>query len=222
MASPNDRLREVAYGYFERTPAPSLAPRLLAALDKEEGDFVRPALVRALAAMHEGPKVREALLRDARRGVDFFRSTVIEALGDYKVAAAMPKLTEIAKLDGPLQDDAATALGKIGDKAALGTLAEIAAHGAEGSAAGGGRRHLPARHQLLVAHRLPREDAGLCRDYPGYQDLLAAPPPAWAPSPARATPRRCGSCSTSASRRRIRCARRWRWRSAWSRCATRR
>ena len=107
-------------------PQPSLAPRLLAALDKEEGEFVRPALIRALAAVHKEPKVTEALIRDAGRGVDFFRSTVIEALGDYKVAAAVPEADrDRASIDGPLQDDAATALGKIGDKTALGTLAEL-------------------------------------------------------------------------------------------------
>ena len=102
MASPNDRLREVAYAYFEQNPAPALAPKLLAALDKEEGEFVRPALVRALAAMAKDPKVAEVLMRDAMRGVDYFRSTVIEAIGDYKIAAAMPRLVEIAKLEGPL------------------------------------------------------------------------------------------------------------------------
>ena len=37
----------------------------------------------------------------------------------------MPTLIEIAKLEGPLQDDAAIALGKIGDKNALGTLAAM-------------------------------------------------------------------------------------------------
>ena len=75
--------------------------------------------------MPKEPKVGEVLIRDAGRGLDFFRSTVIEAIGDYKIAAAIPRLTEIAKLDGPLQDDAATALGKIGDKRALGTLAGL-------------------------------------------------------------------------------------------------
>ena len=56
MASPNDRLREVAYAYFEQNPDPALAPKLLAALEKEEGEFVRPALVRALAAIGKEPK----------------------------------------------------------------------------------------------------------------------------------------------------------------------
>jgi len=125
LVSPNDRLREVAYAYFEQNPRPALQPKMLAALDKEEGEFVRPALVRALAALPKDPKVADVLIRDAGRGIDFFRSTVIEALGDYKIAAAVPKLTEIAKIDGPLQDDAATALGQIGDKNSLGTLAAL-------------------------------------------------------------------------------------------------
>jgi HEAT repeat protein len=125
MVSPNDRLREVAYGYFEQHPRPALAARMLAALEKEEGEFVRPALIRALAAIHKEPGVFDVLNRDLRRGVDFFRSTVIEAVGDYKVAAAIPALAGIAKLEGPLQDDAAIALGKIGDKNALGVLAAM-------------------------------------------------------------------------------------------------
>src|SRR5689334_18711025 len=125
LASPNDRLREVAYAYYELNPKPALAARMLTALDKEEGEFVRPALVRALAALPRDQKISDALIRDAGRGMDYFRSTVIEALGDYKIAAAIPKLTEIAKIDGPLQDDAAIALGQIGDKSALGTLAAL-------------------------------------------------------------------------------------------------
>jgi HEAT repeat protein len=125
IASPNDRLREVAYAYFEQHPRPSLAPKFLASLAKEEGEFVRPALVRALAAIHKEPGVVDVLVRDTRRGLDFFRSTVIEAIGDYKIAAALPALIEVAKLEGPLQDDAATAIGKIGDKSALPVLASL-------------------------------------------------------------------------------------------------
>lgn len=81
LASPNDRLREVAYGYFERHPEPALIARLLAALEKEQGEFVRPSLVRALAAVGDDPKVRDVLLVDVGRGLDFFRSTVIEGSG---------------------------------------------------------------------------------------------------------------------------------------------
>jgi HEAT repeat protein len=59
------------------------------------------------------------------RGEDFFRSAVVEALGDYKATYAYDALTAVAKLEGPLQDDAALALGKLGDKRALETLAGL-------------------------------------------------------------------------------------------------
>ena len=172
MASPNDRLREVAYAYFEMNPNPALAPKLLAALEKEEGEFVRPALVRALAAIPRDLKIIDVLMRDAMRGVDFFRSTVIEAIGDYKVTLALPRLVEISKIEGPLQDDAATAIGKIGDKSQLGTLgamqqsapkemqpaiaAAICLMGTNCSA------HINYLHKTLT----------YADTYPGYQELL--------------------------------------------------
>ena len=172
MTSPNDRLREVAYAYFDQNPRPALAPKMLAALDKEEGEFVRPALVRALAAMPKEPKVAEVLIRDAARGLDFFRSTVIEAIGDYKIAAAIPRLTEIAKLDGPLQDDAVTALGKIGDKTALGTLASL-----QQSAPKEAQPAIAAAICLMGTNCLAhvgylQKTLTFADTYPGYQELL--------------------------------------------------
>ncbi len=121
LASPNDRLRTVAYSFFEHNPDRAMTATFLSALDKEQAEFVRPAVVRALAALGPQP----ALLREVTRGEDFFRSAVIEALGDYKAAYAFDALTAVAKIDGPLQDDAALALGKIGDKRALETLAAM-------------------------------------------------------------------------------------------------
>ena len=154
MTSPNDRLREVAFAYFELNPRPSLAPKLLAALEKEEGEFVRPALVRALAAIHKEPGVAAVLIRDVRRGVDFFRSTVIEAIGDYKITAAVPRRDRGREARRP-------AAGRRGDGAGQDRRQERArraggdaAIGAEGNAAGDCRRHLPDGHQLLDAHRL--------------------------------------------------------------------
>ena len=172
MVSPNDRLREVAYAYFEQNPRPVLLPRMLAALEKEEGEFVRPALVRALAAMPKEPKVADVLIRDAARGLDFFRSTVIEAIGDYKITAAVPRLTEIAKVEGPLQDDAATALGKIGDKNSLGTLAAM-----QQSAPKEAQPAIAAAICLLgtncsVHIGYLQKTLTFADTYPGYQDLL--------------------------------------------------
>jgi HEAT repeat protein len=131
LASPNDRLRTVAYSFFEHNPNRAMGSQFMTALDKEQAEFVRPALVRALASLAAGAqgadvgRARQALVREVSRGEDFFRSAVIEALGDYKALYALDALTAVAKLDGPLQDDAALALGKIGDKRALETLAAI-------------------------------------------------------------------------------------------------
>jgi hypothetical protein len=124
LASPNDRLRTVAYSFFERETDPAMVPTLLSALEKELAEFVRPALIRALAAQPD-ERVQPVLIREAGRGEDFFRSVVIEALGDYKAAYAYDALSAIAKLDGPLQDDAVLTLGKIGDKRALATLSDL-------------------------------------------------------------------------------------------------
>jgi HEAT repeat protein len=129
-------------------------------------------LIRALAAIHKEPGVTAVLIRDTRRGVDFFRSTVIEAIGDYKVAAAVPALIEVAKLDGPLQDDAAVALGKVGDKNALGVLAAM-------------QQSAPRETQPAIAAAIClmgvnctshvgylEKTLSYAETYPGYQELL--------------------------------------------------
>jgi HEAT repeat protein len=133
LTSPNDRLRTVAYSFLEHNPDRAMVPALLTALDKESGEFVRPSLVRALAAQAtmaanpgvEGARVRSALVREASRGQDFFRTAVIEALGDYKAQYAYDTLTGIVALDGPLRNDTVIALGKIGDSRALNVLANL-------------------------------------------------------------------------------------------------
>jgi hypothetical protein len=125
LKSPNDRLRTVAYSYLEHHPNRAMLPELLAALNTELAEFVRPALIRALAAAGDDPRVQNVLIREATRGEDFFRSAVIEALGDYRAAYAFDVLAKVAVLEGPLQDDAALALGKIGDKRALEILAGL-------------------------------------------------------------------------------------------------
>src|SRR4051812_48202317 len=101
--SPNDRLRAVAYSFFEHNPDREMLPQFLAALDKEQGEFVRPSLVRAVAAQGDDPRARQMMLREVGRGQDYFRSAVIEALGDYKAPYAVDALIAISKQDGPLQ-----------------------------------------------------------------------------------------------------------------------
>jgi hypothetical protein len=107
----NDRLRDVAYDWLEFNPEPSLAPKLIAKLETEVSEFVRPSLVRALAALGTDPNVRAALLKDVTRGEDVFRSAVIESLGLHKATYAVPALSA-RRPRRPLQDDAVVALAR--------------------------------------------------------------------------------------------------------------
>ena len=125
IADKNDRMRTVAYGYFERTPDKAIAARLLQQLKVEQSEFVRPALTRALAAYGDDPAVRPVMEGLVMQGQAFFRSVVIEALGDHRGAYAVKSIVGVAKTEGPLQDDAALALGKIGDKSVLPVLAGL-------------------------------------------------------------------------------------------------
>jgi HEAT repeat protein len=125
LTDPNNRLREVSYAWFEHNPSPAMIPQLSQLLEKEQDEFLRPAIIRALAAHGADPRVQKILLPDVKRGQDFFRGAVIEALGEYRASYAVTDIADVAKLDGPLQDDAAIALGRIGDKRALATLAGL-------------------------------------------------------------------------------------------------
>jgi HEAT repeat protein len=172
LAEPNDRLRAVAYAYFSHNPDPAALPRLLEALSREDSEFVRPALTRAIAAHGAEAKARETMNGLVIRGQDFFRSAVIEAIGDFKGAYAFAPLTDVAKLDGPLQDDAVLALGKIGDKRALETFAAL-------------QRSAPRTSQPAIATAICllgvncpshqgylTETLGFAIKNPGFQDLL--------------------------------------------------
>ena len=125
LDSQNDRVRAAAYEYFEQIPSAAVVPKLLAALDTETSEFVRPYLVRALAANDDDPAVRERLIRDIDRGQGYFRGAVIEALGDHGAVYAVDTLIPIIADDGPLRDDALLALGKIGDRRTLDALRQV-------------------------------------------------------------------------------------------------
>jgi HEAT repeat protein len=129
LADKNDRLRALAYNWFERNLDPSVLSRLVAALDREESEFVRPALTRALIAhaadVKADPKVRALVTGLVMKGQDLFRAVAIEALGEYRSAYALPPIMDVAKLEGPLQDDSILAIGRIGDKRGLGVLADL-------------------------------------------------------------------------------------------------
>ena len=173
IADPNDRLRAVAYGYFEHNPEPAAAGRFLAALDTETSEFVRAALIRTLAAHDADPAVRQRLVADIDRGVDFFRGAVIEALGDNGAAYALDPLMRIAVEPGPLQDDAILALARIGDPRALSTVASLQGRDAVlepmVSAAAASLGADPGAHSRFVSESLRFAAA-----VPDHQDLLRA------------------------------------------------
>ena len=123
----NDRLREVAYKWLEAHPDPAMAPALLSSLQTEEAEFVRPAMVSALAALGDDMRVQRALLGEIGRGLDFFRGAVIDALGRRRAGYALDGIAAVAKTPGPLQDDAMIALGRIGGPRALAVLKPLAA-----------------------------------------------------------------------------------------------
>lgn len=121
----NDRLRQVAYAWFEHHPDPAVLPSLIAALQKEDSEFVRPALTRAIAAQAQDPRAREALAPLVLKGADYFRGSIIEALGEYGARFAIADISAVAQIEGPLQDDAITALGRLGDVSQSGLLAKL-------------------------------------------------------------------------------------------------
>lgn len=122
----NDRLREAAYKWLEQHPEPRLTDTLLAALQAEQAEFVRPALVGALAAVDDNAQVQRALVGETLRGLDFFREAAIEALGRQQAQYAIDTLAGITKLEGPLRDSAILALGRIGGAKPRAILNEIA------------------------------------------------------------------------------------------------
>ncbi len=123
LSDRNDRLRESAFKWLEQHPDPKLAPTLLAALQTEVAEFVRPALIGALTAVDQDVQVQRALVAEVGRGLDFFRSAVIDALGRRHAAYAVDVIAPITRDEGPLQQDAVLAIGRIGGPRADAILA---------------------------------------------------------------------------------------------------
>jgi hypothetical protein len=125
LTDKNDRLRQAAFDWLERQPVPSLAPRLIQLIETEQGEFVRPSLLRALTALDADPVVRTSLTREVSRGLDIFRGAVIEALGLRRAAYAQDAIAQIVANQGPLRDVAAMALARIGGPKAEAALAGV-------------------------------------------------------------------------------------------------
>ena len=121
----NDQLRTVAYAYFERHPEPRLIPVFLKALDTEVGEFARPALTRALAAQGRDPKVQRVLVAELARGPETSRASLLEALGDYGITIAVAPVSKVVEGAGPFREEAALALGKIGDSKSVPLLEAV-------------------------------------------------------------------------------------------------
>ena len=100
-------------------------PDPMRALETEQAEFVRPALIRTLAGLGGDAQVQRALIAEAGRGLDFFRSTVIETLGEHRAMYAVGPLSAVAGIEGPLQDDALLALGRIGGPGARTALSSL-------------------------------------------------------------------------------------------------
>lgn len=122
---PNDRVRTVAFAWFEHNPDPAVLPALLDAFTRERSEFVRPALTRAIAAQLKEPAARSVLAPLVLRGDDFFRGSAIEALGEFGGAFALTDIVLVAQREGPLQEDAITAIGRIGEVSQVNTLVAL-------------------------------------------------------------------------------------------------
>jgi len=124
-ADPNDRVRMVAFAWFEHNPDAEMLPALLDAFSRERSEFVRPALTRAIAAQWKDQRARDVLAPLVLRGDDFFRGPTIEALGEYAATFALTDIVSVAQREGPLQGDAITAIGRIGDPSQVNTLVAL-------------------------------------------------------------------------------------------------
>ena len=124
-ADRNDRIRMVAFAWFEHNPDPAALPTLVAAFGVEKSEFVRPSLTRALVAQSKDPRARAVIGPLVLRGDDYFRGAVIEALGEYEGRFALADIVTVAEQDGPLQDDAITAVGRLGDSSHVPLLAKL-------------------------------------------------------------------------------------------------
>jgi len=125
IADRNDRLRESVFKWLEQHPDPQLVATLLGTLQTETGEFVRPALIGALTGVDQDPQVQRALVAEAGRGLDFFRSAVIDVLGRRHAVYAVDAIAPLTTDPGTLQQDAVIAIGRIGGPKADGILAAV-------------------------------------------------------------------------------------------------
>ena len=129
--------------------------------------------MRALAALAaQNPQVRDVLIRDAMRGQDYFRSSVIEALGDYKVGPPCPDWSRSRRSRARSRTMRCCPSGKWGTRRRLAALAELQRTGAQvlqPSVASA----ICLLGQNCTSHLgFLQKTLGFAEDFPGYQDLI--------------------------------------------------
>ena len=125
LTDKNDRLREVASKWFEQHPDTSMRFALTSALQNEQAEFVRPAVVGALASIATDADTQRLLTAEVTKGLAFFRSAAIDSLGHHRAAYALDAIASASLDEGPLQIDAVLAIGRIGGPRAKEALAKI-------------------------------------------------------------------------------------------------
>ena len=124
IADRNDRLRTIAYQWWEHHPDPAvLTDASERAAEGAVGVRATGAHARDRRARQRSARARGALVPLVIRGEDLFPRRVDRGAGRLPCGLRRRRsIAQVAKLEGPLQDDAITALGKIGDPAARPTL----------------------------------------------------------------------------------------------------
>ena len=230
LTSPNDRLRSVGLQLLRAQSRPR--PRAEPVGGHGQGDRgIRPPVAGSRAGGAgrafreiEGTRVRAVLMREAGRGQDFFRTAVIEALGDFKAKYAVRHTGRDCRArrsaaerhrDRARQDRRPACPERAGEPAAFRARSRRSRTSRRRSVCSASTAK---RTRSFSSRRLKFADTN-----PGYPGRICARRPrVWPPSrsPARRKPPK--PCSRSAFRRAILRARRCRWRSPRSRCAARR
>ncbi len=136
----NHAARMTVARMIRRAPAASVVPALAASARAHPDEFVRDRALVLLTSFNDGgtaalmrtlladrnDRAQRAMLGEIGRGFDVFRSVVVSALRDYRATYAVDAVSALTGSEGALQDDAVLALRRIGDRRALGTLAELA------------------------------------------------------------------------------------------------
>ena len=172
LASPNDRLRTVAYSFFEHNPDRAMLPPFLTALDKEQAEFVRPALIRALAAVAAARRVTTSRVRARRWSARSRAARTSSAARSSKRSATTRRSTRSTRSPPSPSSTARCRTMRRWRWARSATsarsrrsprLQRTAPRTAQPSIAAG---DLSARRQLRIARELSRRDAEVRRQEP--------------------------------------------------------